>query len=125
MSSVTSVVTLTEQCFPDITGKTIGAWGLVSFATGAYVTGGIPFGLITFADARTIDFNGFLKCDVWGEDPITASVGGYSYHYSPAGDVLQLLLNGTEVTNGAAIPAAVLNDTVLFHATWNRTVVLG
>lgn len=123
--SVTSAITLTELCFPDITGKTIRGWGLVTFSAGAYTTGGLSMGLLTFADSRTVDFNGFLRCQVWGEDVITNAIGGYSYHYSPTGDVLQILLNGTELTNGASIPAAVLNDTVLFEATWNRTNVLG
>ena len=82
-------------------------------------------GLLQYADARTVDFNGFLRCEVFGEDVITATVGGYTYHYSPVGDVLQIVLNGVELATGAAIPAAVLNDTVLFMATWNRTTVLG
>jgi hypothetical protein len=125
MSSVISVVTLTELCFPDITGKTTGAWGIVSFAAGTYITGGLSMGLLAFADVRTVDVNGFLRCDVYGEDVITASVGGYSYHYSPVGDVLQILLNGVELANGAAIPAAALNDTVMFHAIWDRTTTRG
>jgi len=82
-------------------------------------------GLLQFADARTVDFNGFLRCEVYGEDVVTASVGGYTFHYSPVGDVLQILLNGVELANGAAIPPQVLNDTNLFFATWNRTTVLG
>lgn len=125
MSSVTSVITLSELCFPDVTGKTIGAWGQVNFAPGTYTTGGLIMGLVAFADARTVDFNGFLRCEVYGEDVITASVGGYSYHYSPTGDLLQLSLNGTELASGASIPAAVLSDTVLFHAIWNRTTTQG
>lgn len=126
MSSVTSVITLSELCFPDITGKTIKAWGTVTFAAGTYTTGGLVMGLLNFADARTVDFNGFLKCAVWGEEPVTSSVGGYSYHYSPVGDVLQIFdKTGTELGSGAAIPAAVLNDIVMFEATWNRTTTLG
>jgi len=82
-------------------------------------------GLLAYADARTIDFNGFLRCEVFGEDVVTSSVGGYAYHYSPVGDVLQITLNGVELLPGAAIPAAVLNDTVLFMATWDRTTVRG
>ena len=125
MSSVVSQITLSELCFPDITGKTIQAWGQVNFSAGSYTTGGLVMGLLQFADGRTVDFNGFLRCLVYGEDVVTATVGTYSYHYSPVGDVLQLLLNGVELANGAAIPAAVLNDVVLFKATWNRTTVLG
>lgn len=125
MSSVTSTITLSELTFPDISGKTVRAWGQVNFAPGTYVTGGLVMGLLNFADGRTVDFNGFLRCKVFGEDPITSSVGGYSYHYSPVGDVLQLFLRGVELANGAAIPVQILNDTVLFLATWNRTTVLG
>ena len=82
-------------------------------------------GLLAFADARTVDYNGFLRCEVWGEDVITASVGGYQFHYSPVGDVLQILLNGTELSNGAAIPVNVLNDIVMFEAAWDRTTARG
>ena len=82
-------------------------------------------GLLAYADARTVDFNGFLRCEVFGEDVVTGSVGGYTFHYSPVGDVLQILLNGVELGNGVAIPNQVLNDTNLFLATWNRTTVLG
>src|SRR5580658_9621622 len=119
MSSVISTITLSEMCFPDITQKTIRAWGQVNFSAGTYVQGGLVMGLLQFADGRTVDFNGFLRCEIYGEDVVTATVGGYSYHYSPVGDVLQILVNGVELTTGAAIPVNVLNDTVLFEATWN------
>jgi hypothetical protein len=125
MSSVVSQITLTEVTFPDIAGKTIRAWGQVNFSAGAYITGGLTFGLLQFADGRTVDFNGFLRCKVFGEDVVTATVGGYSYHYSPVNDGLQIFHIGVELANGAAIPVQVLNDTVLFLATWNRTTVLG
>lgn len=125
MSSVVSIVTLSEVTFPDIAGKTIRAWGQVSFSPGTYVNGGLVMGLLNFADGRTVDFNGFLRCKIWGEEPVTATVGGYSYHYSPVGDVVQVLYNGVELVTGASIPVQVLNDIVLFLATWNRTTVLG
>jgi hypothetical protein len=125
VSSVISIISLSEICFPDITGKTNQAWGQVSFTPGTYVAGGLLMGLIAYADARTVDFNGFLRCSVFGEDVLTSTVGGYSYHYSPVGDVLQISYNGAELATGAVIPAAVLNDTVLFLAVWNRTTVLG
>jgi hypothetical protein len=41
------------------------------------------------------------------------------------GDILQITFNGVELTTGTAIPAEVLNDTLLFLAVWNRTTVLG
>ena len=125
MSSVISKITLSELCFPDITGKVIRGWGQVSFSAGSYITGGLAMGLLQWADARTVDFNGFLRCRVYGEDVVTATVGGVTYHYSPVGDVLQIIIGGVELASGAAIPAVVLNDTVLFEASWNRTTVLG
>lgn len=125
MSLITSVISLSELTFPDITGKTIRAWGQVTFTPGTYVLGGLVMGLLQYADARTVDFNGFLRCEVFGEDVVTATVGGYQFHYSPVGDVLQITLNGVELATGVAIPTAVLNDTILFMATWDRTTVRG
>lgn len=125
MSSVTSTINLSTLCFPDITQSTIQAWGQVTFTPGTYVAGGLTMGLLSYADSRTVDFQGFLRCSVFGEDVVTASVGGYSFHYSPVGDVLQITFQGVELASGSAIPAAVLNDTVLFLAVWNRTTVLG
>ena len=89
------------------------------------MAGGLVMGLIAYADARTVDFQGFLRCSVFGEDVITSTVGGYGYHYSPVGDVLQITFGGVELANGAALPSNVLLDTVLFLAVWNRTTVLG
>lgn len=125
MSSVISTITLTELTFPDFSSKVQRAYGQVNFTSGTYTTGGLPMGLLAFADARTVDYNGFLRCEVWGEDVITASVGGYQFHYSPVGDVLQILLNGTELSNGVAIPVNVLNDIVMFEAAWDRTTARG
>jgi hypothetical protein len=128
MSSLTnSQITLSELTFPDITGKVIRAWGLVGFTPGNYVHGGLVMGLLRFADDRSIDFNGFLRCRVFGEDVVTLSpaVGGFRYHYSPVGDVLQIFTPvGVELTTGS-MPVQVLNDQVLFLASWNRTTVLG
>src|ERR1700676_2271182 len=113
MSSVTSKISLSEICFPDITGKTIRAWGQVNFTAGAYTAGGLAMGLVLYADARTVDFNGFLRCEVFGEDVVTATVGGALYYYSPVTDTLQILIAGVELANGVAVPASVLNDAVL------------
>jgi hypothetical protein len=125
MASGTSVITLTELCFPDCTQKVIRAWGQVNFTPGSYTTGGLLMGLLQFLDQRTVDFNGFLRCRVFGEDVVTATVGNVTFHYSPVGDVLQLIVGGVELANGAAVPVTVLNDTILFEASVNRTTVLG
>ena len=123
-ASANAAVLLSEICHPDCTGKTLRSWGLVQFETGAYVTGGIAMGLMTYLDQRTVDFYGFLKCDVWGEEPVAATL--YEYHYSPVGDVLQIFnANGTELTNGAVLPALILSDIVLFEVTVDRTSVRG
>ena len=127
-SSVTPTITLSELCFPDITGKAIKAWGMVTLTPGGYITGGIPMGLVAFADARTVDFNGFLDCTVYGEEPLIGVEAGtsYTYHYSPVGDVLQIFgANGSELTQSQTIPLAVLADVLLFEATWDRTSVRG
>jgi hypothetical protein len=119
-----SAAILSEICHPDITGKTLRSWGLVSFEFGSYTRGGIAMGLMQYLDVRTVDFNGFLKCDVWGEEPVGVPL--YEYHYSPVGDVLQIFnANGTELTNGSQVPASVLSDIVLFEVTVDRTSVRG
>ena len=116
---------LSEICHPDCTGKTLRSWGLVSFVFGFYTVGGLSMGLMNYLDVRTCDFYGFLKCDVWGEEPISG-LGLYEYHYSPVGDVLQIFnANGTELSNGAALPLEVLSDVVLFEVTVDRCVVRG
>lgn len=130
MSNIVPGVTLTELCFPDITGKTINAYGTVGFGYGLnYTTGGIPFGLVAFADARTVDFNGFLKCEVYDEAVQGATL--YTYHYNPSNDTLQIYsstasTDSAELANGAALPTAILIDaSILFKATWDRTTVRG
>jgi hypothetical protein len=120
MSSAVSLITLTEVTFPDITGKTIGAYGQVFFGAGTYTSGGIPFGLIAFADARTVDFNGFLRNEVFDETYVNGS--NYTFKYIPTTDSLVIYLNGTELTNGASVS---ISDTVMFHAVWDRTTTRG
>jgi hypothetical protein len=120
MSSAVSSVTLTELTFPDITGKTIGAYLQVSFGPGTYTTGGIPFGLVLYADQRTVDFNGFLECLLTDETAPGGNV--YSFRYVPATDSLVILLNGTELASGASV---TITDSVIAHAIWDRTTVRG
>jgi Ice-binding-like len=125
-SSVPATILLSELCFPDITGKTIRAWGIVTLTPGGYSTGGIPMGLVNFLDVRTVDYYGFLRCQVWGEEPINNVIGtSYSYHYSPVNDSLQIFNNGTELASTQTLPLAVLADVLLFEAKVNRTTVLG
>ena len=138
MASRTAIVQLIEFTFPDITGKTIKIWGQVSLSAGNYLTGGLPMGLIAFADARTVDFNGFLRCDVWDEEPLTSS-NGYSYWYSPVTDTLQIIDNttGKEIPNNTVLPLTdpsvnpdsapfeTQADLLMFEATFDRTTVRG
>jgi Ice-binding-like len=119
---------LSEICFPDCTGKVIRGWGLVTITPGGYTVGGIPMGLMSWADVRTVDFNGFLKCDVYGEEPTNILIGassGYTYHYSPNNDSLQIFYAGVELSASQTIPLAVLGDVLLFEAWWDRTSVRG
>lgn len=134
-----ATITLQELTFPDITGRTIKAWGQVLFSAGTYTTGGLPMGLLLFADARTVDFNGFLRCDVWDEEP-QGPGSIVTYHYSPVGDVLQIFVGNVELANGATVPiseTAINPDApapqasprqanlLLFEATFDRTSARG
>jgi len=134
MSSVIASLTLVEICHPDITGKVLRSWGQVLVTPGTYVIGGVPMGLIQYADARTVDFNGFLRCEVWDEEAVSTL---YDYHYSPVTDKLQVFLAGVELASGTAFPiteTAVNPDQpmtqtetnlLMFEASWDRTTVRG
>ena len=131
-------VSLVELTFPDITGKTIRMWGQVVIGAGTYLKGGIPMGLLQFADNRTVDFNGFLRCEVWDEEQVSSLL---DYHYSPANDTLQIFLAGVEYTNGATInltdpaigpdaplqtsPIVPQTNLLMFEAPFDRTTVRG
>jgi len=129
LSSNAATITLSELCFPDIRGKSIAAWGLVTISNGGYTVGGIPMGLFNFLDVRTVDVNGFLRAAVFGEEPygttLTAVLPGYTYQYSPVNDALQIFYLGVELVALQTIPAGVLADVLLFEAQVNRTSTLG
>lgn len=117
---------LSELCWPDITGKSIRAWGLVTITPGGYTVGGIPLGMFNFLDVRTVDVNGILSVEVYGEEPYGAVVlPGYTYHYSPQNDGLQIMYAGVELLQSQTIPAGVLADVLLFETQVNRTSTLG
>lgn len=102
-SAAAATLTLVEVCYPDITGKVIRGWGQIVVTPGGYVTGGLPMGLILWLDGRTVDFNGFLRCDVWDEE--VQLNGLYRYHYSPVSDTLQIFTPaGVELASGATVP---------------------
>lgn len=122
-----ATVTPTVICGPTFDSKTVQLWGQLTFGgSDFYETGGIPVGLVALANSLTIDTSAgqFLQCEIWGEDTIfTASFeqGGYTYHYAYPADVVQISTPaGVELTNSQLLPAAVLNDVVMFHATWIR-----
>ena len=122
-------ISYTEITFPDITGKTISGYFLATFSGAAYVAGGIPANIMKLLDVRTVDFNGELRVEFYGEDPYNATtgVGTYRFVYSPVTDTLQLVsyITGLEVAAGAAIPAGVTSDTVLVKVTVDRTSTKG
>lgn len=122
-------ISYTEITFPDITGKTIIGYFLATFSGAAYVAGGIPANIMKLLDVRTVDFNGELRVEFYGEDPYNATtgVGTYRFVYSPVTDTLQLVsyITGLEVAAGAAIPAGVTSDTVLVKVTVDRTSTKG
>lgn len=129
MSLIPDPITYTELTFPDCTQKTIGAYALCTFSGAAYVSGGIAANLMKFADVRTVDFNGFLRAEFYGEEPFSTVTGNgqYSFYYSPVTDTLQIIsrTTGLELAGGSAIPSGVLTDTILVHAVWDRTTVRG
>lgn len=95
-------------------------------------------GLIAFADARTLPFGGFLRCEVWDEEPLTSS-NSYEYWYSPVTDTLQIIDNktGLELANNTLLPLTdpsvnvdsapfeTQADLLMFEATFDRTNVRG
>lgn len=121
MASVISSAVLTVLCFPDITGATIGAYLSVAFTIGTYKTGGIPMGLVAFADSVTVDFNGFLVCTIVSETS-DASSAIYTFKYLPSSDLVQIFSDGTELANGATVN---ITDSVVANPVWNRTTTLG
>lgn len=138
MASRTATIQLQEFTFPDITSRTISIWGQVVLTAGTYQTGGLAMGLLQFADSRTVDFNGFLQCEVWDEEPLTSS-NSFTYWYSPVTDTLQIYDNttGKEIPNNTLLPISdpsvnvdsapfeTQADLLLFHATFDRTTVRG
>ena len=125
MSDIIAGVSLSILDFPDITSSTTKFWLSVALGYGLnYTTGGIPFGLIALADSNTVNFDGFLRCDVFDEAAAGATV--YTFRYVAATDTLQIFSNGTELSNGAVLPTALLTDSsIVAEATFNRTEMLG
>ena len=125
MSDLIAGVSLSILDFPDITSSTTKFWLSVALGYGLnYTTGGIPFGLIALADSKTVNFDGFLRCDVFDEAAAGATV--YTFRYVAATDTLQIFSNGTELSNGAVLPTALLTDSsIVAEATFNRTEMLG
>ena len=134
-SSVNATLTLVEVTFPDITGKVIRGWGQVLVTAGGYITGGLPMGLMTWLDVRTVDFNGFLRCEVWDEEVITTL---YRYHYNPVTDTLQIFTGaGVELASGVTVPVVETQVNVdksmlqtetnllMFEVSVDRTTVRG
>ena len=92
MSDIIAGVSLSILDFPDITSSTTKFWLSVALGYGLnYTTGGIPFGLIALADSKTVNFDGFLRCDVFDEAAAGATV--YTFRYVPATDTLQIFGN--------------------------------
>jgi hypothetical protein len=125
MSNIVPGVSLSVLCFPDVSSSTSRIWGTVTLGYGLnYTTGGIPFGLLKLADSLTVNADGFLRCEVFDEAAAGATL--YTFRYVVATDTLQIFSNGTELSNGAVLPTAILTDSsILFEATYNRTEMLG
>ena len=124
LSSYPSKATLTELCHPDITGKSIRSWGLVTLTPGGYTVGGITLGMWNFLDVRTVDLNGILSVEVYGENPVIPGTN-YTYRYSPVNDGLQIFFNGVELVANQVIAPSVLADVLLFETQVDRTSTRG
>lgn len=122
-------ISYTTLTFPDITGATIQGYFLCTFSGAAYVAGGIPANVVKLLDSLTVDFNGELRVEFYGEDPYntTNGHGTYRFVYSPVTDTLQLVsyITGLEVAAGAAVPTGVTSDVVLMKFTVDRTSTRG
>ena len=124
MSSVVSQAILdpaTTLLFPDITGGSIGAYFNVTFTAGTYTSGGVPVGLMAWADQQTIDFHCFLICAFYNESYDGASTV-YTFRYIPTTDTVVIYSSGVELASGNAV---AITDSVIAHAVFNRTTTLG
>lgn len=106
--------------------KTITLYLQIAFGSGFYTVGGVPVGVAAYADQNGIDASEYLAGRVDSEATTTSAgaslptVGGVTYKYIPATDKLQMFINGVEFTASEAIPAAVLNDTIVGQFTYLR-----
>jgi len=116
MSSLLPSVTIAALVAgPSFDAKTSTLWVQLSIGAGVYNVGGIPVGMVAYANAQTIDTKQFLQATVVGE-----TSNGYTYKYIPAVDELMIFLNGTELSASAIIPAQVLNDIIVGEFIYNR-----
>jgi hypothetical protein len=135
-ASVNASLTLIEVCHPDITQKVLRSWGQVLVTPGGYITGGLPMGLMVYLDSRTVDFNGYLRCEVWDEEVQTAGLA--RYHYNPVTDTLQIFTPaGVELASGVAVPVVdtqinvdqsvmqTETNLLMFEVSVDRTTVRG
>jgi len=112
----------------DITKFTIQLYLQVLIGQGYYTVGGIAANLKAFASALGISANAqFLISRIESEvatlDTGGASLpqqGGFTYKYLPSSDLLQIFLNGVELTASEPIPQGVYEDTIVGWFVWNR-----
>lgn len=112
-----STVTLAPLCENDCTSKTIRAYLQIAFSAGSYTTGGLPAGVVAYFDAHTIDVTQYLISHIKGETTQPSEVG---FRYVPSTDSIQIFSGGSELANGASIPATVTSDTIVGFFIYNR-----
>lgn len=90
-------------------------------AASTYVTNGLP---VPWTKATNSAGTGIVvdSLQTVPYDALFYSVGGsgYTYSWDQTHNTLRIFLGGTEVTNGAAIPAAVYADTINFRAYFRK-----
>lgn len=116
MSSLLPSVTIAPLVAgPSFDAKTSTLWVQLLIGAGVYNVGGIPVGMVAYANAQTVDTKQFLQADITGE-----TANNYTYKYIPATDLLQIFNAGTELTASAIIPSQVLNDIIVGSFVYNR-----
>ena len=111
----TATATFTINPFPDGKEATISKEHLygtvpISPSPATYVTNGLP---ISFAGSGVYEGGTVVWAEFYG-------ILGYTYSYDKAHGTIRCYLGGTEISNGATIPANVSGDTIQAHVVLDR-----
>jgi hypothetical protein len=119
-----TTATITPSAYPngyDNTQRMQHVYGTVAIGASplTYATGGVALSW------KIEGIKSTSQLPIWVEF-ISFGGSGYQYAWEKTGNTIQILTGAaaqsplTELTNGAAIPAAVSGDTISFHAVFVR-----